>query len=144
MCQLSYTKVKSLREGSHESEILSIIRYKCTSKIAGQPSYVFYSCPVIFEVPLYFIGRISDSCGTGRVQCSSSCVWSQCKLWREFLMAPPPKNSIITLTLTLYDQIHKDLYIDCRKDMNLARFNIDCMHGRSTMEANASLLKWQV
>ena len=44
---------------SQESEVLSIIRYRGTSKIA----VFFYSFPAIFEVPLYLIiDRTSDSC----------------------------------------------------------------------------------
>ena len=42
---------------AQESEVLSIIRYRGTSKIAGKLS-------AIFEVPLYLIiDRTSDSCG---------------------------------------------------------------------------------
>jgi hypothetical protein len=50
---------------AQESEVLSIIRYRGTSKIAGKLFWTcFYSFPAIFEVPLYLIiDRTSDSCG---------------------------------------------------------------------------------
>ena len=51
-----------------ESEILSIIRYTVGAHRRSLGNYksvgFFYSCPAIFEVPLYLIiDRISDSCG---------------------------------------------------------------------------------
>ena len=50
-------------EKPQESEVLSIIRYRGTSKIAGKLCF-FYTFPAIFEVPLYLIiDRTSDSCG---------------------------------------------------------------------------------
>ena len=66
---------------AQESEVLSIIRYRSTSKtkIAGQ---LQYNCPAIFEVPLYLIiDRTSNSCGfCEHFTCLSSKIQNAIKL----------------------------------------------------------------